>query len=88
MKSIKTPVGILYTETISDEMLVTDNPEAVEQFRQKMLKKGHSISHSDGTTEHHSVNEDYPEVWDKSGERTRHTVTRIIKETAKSSLNP
>ena len=79
MKTINTPIGTLHVETIWDEMLITDSPKAVERFRQQMLKKGHTIKHADGTTEHHNVTEDHPMVWDKSGERTRHTVTRVIK---------
>jgi len=79
VKTINSPIGIILVETIWDQMLITDSPEAVERFRQRMLKKGRTISHDDGTTEHHNVTEDHPMVWDKSGERTRHTVTRVIK---------
>lgn len=78
-KTTNTPIGTLYTERIWDTLHVTNDPKVIEAVRKKALRDGHTISHDDGTTEHHNVTEDHPMVWDKSGERTRHTVTRVIK---------
>jgi len=79
MKKVQSPVGTLYAERIWDTLLVTDDPKVIEAARIKALKDGHAISHDDGTTEHHNVDMDWPLVWDKSGDRVRHTTVRVIK---------